>query len=111
MKTFTILDIISSRNAILHSKGMKVYEEVASSTAPCEDIVLDFNGICSLTTAFLHPAIGKLVTRNNGREQHIHIKNMDQEDIDTLVAEVIERAKSPEKRRIASEQVASLFED
>ncbi|MGB3183620.1 MAG: STAS-like domain-containing protein [Cyclobacteriaceae bacterium] len=111
MKTYRIFDIIGTRNAMLHSKGMMVYEHIAADTAPGEEVTLDFDGIRSLTTAFLHPAIGKLVTRNGGNDKPIHILNMDPEDVDTLVYEVVERAKSPEKRRIASEQVASLFED
>jgi len=56
--TIEIKNIIGSQNAISHTSGDLLFNEL--STKKIDDLTIDFNSIVHVSTAFLNASIGKL---------------------------------------------------
>lgn len=88
-KVINIKNIIKSQAADDNCKGNKVFESIKES---CDDsnekrtIILDFDGIELVNTAFLNNAIGKLFDRKefNLLENSVKVKNMNSFMIELL---------------------------
>ena len=60
MKTINVKDIIASPSAISPVKGIKVYEAVKEEVLKGSHLVLSFEGIEDLVSAFANASLGKL---------------------------------------------------
>jgi len=89
-----IRDIIESEIAISPRTGDILYHYLDTAISKGEKIVLDFEGIEMMTTAFLNVAIGQLYHKYKPEELNtsISLKNIQKEDI-SLFQKVISRAK------------------
>ena len=86
--------IIHASNAISHSDGILVYEELKRHTS--EDVFLSFEKINRVSTAFLNACIGKLIvdgTFNSKLIDRLNTNSLILKKIDS----VIDNAKNHEK--------------
>lgn len=64
MKKINIYDILNSKNAILHSDGIEIFEEAEKLFDTSKEIIeLDFTGIKRLSTLFLNASYGRLLAK------------------------------------------------
>ena len=98
-KKITIIivkDVIESDLAVSTEKGNKVFELINAGLKNKNEVILDFNGITVLITAFLNAAIGKLYGNQEYTGEHLNkylkLINVDKDD-QTLFLDVIQRAK------------------
>ena len=88
--------MINNNLAVSTEDGDIVYNTLCNFLKKEEKVLLDFNGIFIITTAFLNVAIGKLYGNKEFNSeflnQNIKIANVAQEDI-ILFKKVIDRAK------------------
>lgn len=89
-----VIDIIGTSIAISTDKGKVLLNAIQNSLHNDSTVIVDFEGISDLTTAFLNVAIGHLYNDFSGKElnEKLIIKNLDELDM-YLVAQVIERVK------------------
>lgn len=96
MAHLIIKDIINSDLAVSTEKGNQVFELIESNLKANEQVILDFEGISVLITAFLNAAIGKLYANNSFTgdflNSHLKLVNVESEDR-VLFIDVIQRAK------------------
>lgn len=92
----TVRDIIQSENAISTDLGDKLYEAITPLLRKKQIVILDFEGIPIMTTAFLNAAIGQLFSMKDITSEflnkHLKLKNVQEEDR-YLFKLVITRAK------------------
>ena len=96
MAHLVIKDIINSDLAVSTEKGNEVFELINQNLQDQQDVILDFEGITVLITAFLNAAIGKLYGNNayTGEFLNAHLKLVNVENDDReLFIDVIQRAK------------------
>lgn len=89
-----ITDIIKSEYAVSPEDGRIIYDIIKKEITKKNEIILDFEGIDIMTTAFLNNAIGALY-KNFEKEQlnlYISMTNISNSDL-VLVKKAIERAK------------------
>lgn len=94
VKNFKVIDIISSVTADDDDKGNKVFAEIIELSKEHNNIVVDFNGIELVNTAFLNNAIGRLFNREEFDLSKCRVKvgNMNEVMMD-LLRESIELAR------------------
>lgn len=59
--TIKVREFINGNTAVSYEDGKKCYEEIVKRIDNNEDIILDFDGIDYVITAFLNPIIGDLI--------------------------------------------------
>jgi len=110
MHTLSIKDIINNNLAVSTEDGDIVYNEINSFLQKGEKVILDFNDIFVITTAFLNVAIGKLYGNKEFNSdflnQNIKLSNVEQDDI-ILFKKVIDTAKEYFKRKDIIDQSAN----
>ncbi len=110
MDELFVKDIIESDIAVATDAGDKLFDVIVSLLNDKKPIVLDFNGINILTTAFLNAAIGQLY--NNDRfsseflNDYLKVVNVQTEDR-PLFSMVIKRAKEYFKNKKGFEDSAN----
>lgn len=89
IKSFT-----DSHLAVSAKQGSKIYEELYTSIKNEKNIVLDFEGIELIITAFLNASIGKLYSEFTSEEirKYLTIENLDPTETELLKL-VLEHAK------------------
>lgn len=60
MVNIKVLDIINTKNAILHKFGLQVYEHVKPYLQNNQKVCLSFEGIDKITSGFSNASVGKL---------------------------------------------------
>lgn len=90
----TVKDVVQSSIAVSADKGEILHSYLEDKLKSNEKVVVDFDGITDLTTAFLNVGIGHLYNKFTGQElnQRLEIVNLDELD-SYLMAQVIERVK------------------
>lgn len=58
--TVNISDVLNSKDAILHSEGLKVFDLIDKAISKKEPVTLSFTGLRNCSSAFLNASIGKL---------------------------------------------------
>lgn len=89
-----VKDIIGSNKAVSSEKGEIVFKAIDSSLSQSENIILDFENIELMTTAFLNAAIGQLYSKYTGKQLNDHLRpiNLQSDDKEMFIM-VLERAK------------------
>lgn len=110
MHTLSIKDMINNNLAVSTEDGDIVYNAINNSLQKGEKVVLDFNDIFVITTAFLNVAIGKLYGNKEFNSEflnhNIKLSNVAQDDI-ILFKKVIDTAKEYFKRKDIIDQSAN----
>ncbi|MFB9863148.1 STAS-like domain-containing protein [Rufibacter immobilis] len=99
----SIAQIIGKQIAVLDIDGLKVYEKLQESYKPQEKIVLSFEGLRHVTSAFLNAAIGRFLLSTSKPEEAkaaIELDGIDNKAILNKVNEVYSLALNPDLRRI-----------
>lgn len=93
-KRILIADIIGNDTAFTTDDGDRVFQMIKSNFTSENIVVLDFDKILLLTTAFLNAAIGQLYSEYKSEYLNANLKlaNVAEED-KILFLKVIERAK------------------
>lgn len=91
-----VKELIGTDLAVSTENGQKVYEIIEENLDKSQQIVLDFDGISLIITAFLNAAIGSLFKNQKYSAEFLNenllLKNVDSNDA-YLFGEVINRAK------------------
>lgn len=110
MKELTILEIIGTRNAILHEFGIKVYKIAKSFLESNEPVCISFFGLKNVTSGFCNASVGKLYLEFPNAESLVHLKGLEGQRIWTVkVKDAIMLAKNPEKARIQNNAISELL--
>ncbi len=99
-KTLHIFEIIDKNVAILHSDGIKVFEEIEKALKNNSILNVSFKNIEVCTTAFLNSSIGKIFLLNEEYKKKIKLVEFENkeliEDKIQIVLKNIENKKSLE---------------
>jgi hypothetical protein len=91
-----IKELIGTDLAVSTENGQKVYLEIEKNLISKEQIVLDFEGVSLIITAFLNAAIGSLFRNQKYTteflNENVFLTNVDSNDAHLFI-EVINRAK------------------
>lgn len=89
-----ISSILENDAALTPSAGDKVYSYISQPLKKNEPVLIDFEGIKFITSAFLNASIGQLYAHYTSDfvKQHVQVTHLDNDDL-ILLARVIERAK------------------
>ncbi|MEZ2715442.1 STAS-like domain-containing protein [Niallia circulans] len=89
-----VKEIIESNVAISATKGELLFNSLNATLKENEKVIVDFNGITDLTTAFLNVGIGHLYNNFSGKELNEKLEVINLDDLDKyLLSQVIERVK------------------
>lgn len=110
MQEIKILDIIKTRNAILHEFGLKVFIEAKPFLESHREICISFEGLKNVTSGFCNASIGKLYLEYEDAEKLIQIRGLVGHDIwQEKVSDSINLAKNPERIRIQNDAISELL--
>lgn len=89
-----IQKIIESETCILPEDGEKIFEEICKGISNQQKVILSFEGVVLITSAFLNDAIGKLYGKFKEDEikQHLSVENIRDSD-KVILKQVIDNAK------------------
>lgn len=115
MSNLIVKNIIDSDIAVATDAGDKVFNEIVYHLSKQHAVILDFNEITILTTAFLNAAIGQLYSNDSFSSDFLNdnlkVINVQSED-KPLFSMVIRRAKEYYKNKKGFEDSAnSAFYD
>ncbi|MBA9078437.1 MULTISPECIES: STAS-like domain-containing protein [Rufibacter] len=99
----SIAQIIGKQIAVLDVDGLKVYEKLQESYKPHEKIVLSFEGLRHVTSAFLNAALGRFLLSTPQPEEAksaIELNGIDNRAILNKVNEIYKLALDPKAREI-----------
>jgi hypothetical protein len=108
-----ISEILGKTNAILHSDGSKVYNEIIGLISESKKIDISFSGITHCTTSFLNASIGK-VWMNNPDQNHDIFRFFDAspsllEKIDLVRDNALNRKKKENRDSAAREFLEDAY--
>ncbi|NJD53459.1 MAG: DUF4325 domain-containing protein [Candidatus Methanoperedens sp.] len=90
-----VVEIVGDRICVTDKDGKKVYDVIFDALSNKKEIILSFDGVTDLTSAFLNNAIGQLY--GNFKEDYIKSKlsvtDMPKNDM-VILKRVVDRAKS-----------------
>ena len=89
-----VYDIVGGPLCVSADDGQKVYEKIAPLIRQGHMVVLSFDQVDTMISAFLNAAVGQLYgefSEDQVREQ-LSVRDMDQEDL-TLLKRVVDNAK------------------
>ena len=79
MKQIILIDEkVTMHQGITNDEGIVIYEEILSKLKEGKEVVLDFQGITMMTTAFLNVVIGQLYKDYTSEElkEKLHFENI-----------------------------------
>lgn len=79
MKNIILIDEkVTMHQGITNEEGVVIYDEILSNLKEGNEVVLDFQGITMMTTAFLNVVIGQLYKDYTSEElkQKLHFENI-----------------------------------
>ncbi|MBL7840826.1 MAG: STAS-like domain-containing protein [Cyclobacteriaceae bacterium] len=109
--SISVLEAIGTPNAILHSFGMTVYDSAKAVVQENKPIIIDFNGVRNLTSAFLHASVGNLITLNPASSNLITITGLTNPQWQEKVQDAIALALDPKKRDAIEHEINELFSE
>lgn len=87
-------EVIGSGIAISASKGELLFAAIDKGLKSHVKVVVDFDGITDLTTAFLNVGIGHLYNNFSSKDLNLKLEIINLDDLDKyLLQQVIERVK------------------
>lgn len=93
-KRLVISDIIGGDSAVSTESGTLVFKQLEEALTKGDMVVLDFNGIELMTTAFLNAAIGQLYSTHSSEQLNRLLKLENVADDDRILfKKVVTRAK------------------
>lgn len=107
--SINVTDAIGTPNAILHSFGMTVYDTAKPLVAENKPVVIDFNGVRNLTSAFLHASIGNLMTVNPNSVNLVTVNGLANPEWNEKLQDAINLALNPEKKDTLTSELDELF--
>lgn len=93
-----INQIIDATNAISHADGLEVYNHVKALGS--NKIILSFDGINRVSTAFLNASIGKMILDKSYRDEFI-----DKSNTKEIILKKIESVKTNAKNHIMYDKI------
>lgn len=89
-----VKEIISVDTAVSTDNGNAVYQNIIEALNEGNEVILDFNGISMMTTAFLNAAIGQLYSSYTSEQLNKVLKLVNVADDDKILfKKVVDRAK------------------
>ncbi|CCU57721.1 STAS-like domain-containing protein [Bacillus subtilis] len=89
-----VKDVIQTNVAISAKKGEVLYNALNKELGKNQNVIVDFEGITDLTTAFLNVGIGHLYNSFSSQELNEKLDIINLDDLDQyLLVQVIERVK------------------
>lgn len=107
--TIHVAEAIGTPNAILHSFGMTVFDSAKPIVLDNKPVIIDFNGVRNLTSAFLHASIGNLMTVNSNSARLITFNGLDNPQWNEKLQDAINLALNPEKKDAIASELDELF--
>ncbi len=89
-----IFQVVGSEIAVSSENGNEVFEKIKQAIQHGKTVILDFNNLKIITTAFLNSAIGQLysIFKSEELQQKLKIENIEDSD-KLLLKTVTDRAK------------------
>lgn len=90
----SVASILNNDAALTPTAGDKLYAFISEPLKNNHAVVIDFEGIRFITSAFLNASIGQLYGHfaNDFVKQHLSVTHLENDDL-ILLARVVERAK------------------
>lgn len=93
-KKLIVSEIVDGDSAVWTHAGTLVYKQLEEALSKKETVVLDFNGVEMMTTAFLNAAIGQLYSKYSSDELNRWLKLENVADDDKILfKKVVTRAR------------------
>lgn len=110
MPVLKIIEIINTPNAILNSFGLKVYEIASQSISNNQPIVLSFQGLKNITSAFCNASIGKIYLTFPNASNLLSFEGLEQNSMwSEKVQDSIDLALNPEKIKQQNQAISDLL--
>jgi hypothetical protein len=94
MTDIRIKVVVGCKLCVSSEDGQKLYDRILENLFENKKVVLSFNGVTNLTSAFLNAAIGQLYSKFSEESIKTNLKVIDIEDDDKVILKrVVERAK------------------
>ena len=92
--TIAVFEVVGSPLCVASSDGQKVYKRLATALTEKYNVVLSFNNVTALTTAFLNTAVGQLYGKFSEKKIRdlLEVSNMENEDL-MLLKQIVDTAK------------------
>lgn len=101
-----IADVIGKNSAVLHSDGLKFYENIVQLYNSGKKLFISFEGLTHCTSAFLNASIGKFILVNENKTEVL--KNLEYihqtDEIKKKLEQVVDIATN-EKKRIRHDEL------
>lgn len=107
--TIKILDIIKTPNAILHSFGLKVFEEITPYLEKNIKIELSFSGLKNVNSAFCNASVGKVYFDFSSVAHNLILTDVYNPLWQEKIDDAILLASKPEKIKTQNEAISELF--
>jgi hypothetical protein len=93
-ETIKVIDAIGSEVAVSSDDGEKLYELANAALEKGDAVVLDFEGVETLITAFLNAGVGQLYKRDDraSLDERLEYRGLDEDD-EEIIERVVEAAK------------------
>lgn len=105
--TVNIFEKLGSTAAVSSEDGEQLFALITKALNNNVFLILNFNNIELITSTFLNAAIGQLYNNFTSQflRKHLHLENMDNDDL-LLLKKVVERAKDYfENRKIVEDGI------
>jgi hypothetical protein len=100
---------IGTSDALLRQLGISIFEASKPYIEKGEAVVLDFDGMTTVGTAFFHASVGNLYKLSNNHFEHlVRIKNMTQPDWVWKYEYALTLARNPRKQDALKKAIAEL---
>lgn len=110
MLKIQIVDIINSKNAITHSFGLQVFEQVLPLLKNGVSVILSFAGLRNVTSGFVNASVGKLYLEIGNASDLLVFEGLDEKEIwKEKVNSAILLASNPEKISIQNNAISELL--
>ena len=110
MEKLIIKDIIGTQNAILHKFGLQVFNSASQFISKDSPIILSFNGLKNITSAFCNASIGKLYLDFPKTKELLYIEGVEENSIwQDKINDAINLATNPDLLKINESCIDELF--
>jgi hypothetical protein len=100
---------LGTSNALLRQFGISIFEAAKPYVEKGEVVVLDFDGMTTIGTAFFHGCIGNLYKLNsNDFDYLVRVKNMTQPEWTWKYDQALIHARHPRKQEVLQKALAEL---
>jgi hypothetical protein len=102
---------IGTSHALLRQFGISIFEAAKPHVENGEAVVLDFDGMTTVATAFFHASVGNLCKLSSTNFEHlVYVKNMTRTDWAWKYDEAIALARNPRNQYTLKNALAELTE-